>query len=35
MQKNKRYKYLKDKCNSSKSINKILVNYLNKKIVNN
>lgn len=35
MQKNKPYKYLKDKSNSSKNIKKILVNYLNKKIVNN
>lgn len=35
MQKNKSFKYLEDKNNSSKLIKEILVNYLNKKIINN
>ncbi len=35
MQKNKTYKYLGDKSNSSKNIKEILVNYLNKEIINN
>lgn len=35
MQKNKPYKYLDDKSNSNINIKDILVNYLNKKIVNN
>ena len=35
MQKNKPYKYLEDKSNCSKPIKEILVNYLNKKIINN
>ena len=34
MQKNKPFKYLEDKSNSSKNIKEILVNYLNKKIIN-
>ena len=35
MQKNKSFKYFEDKSNSSKLIKEILVNYLNKKIINN
>lgn len=35
MQKNKLFKYLEDKSNNSKNIDEILVNYLNKKIINN
>ena len=35
MQKNKPFKYLQDKSNSGKPIKEILVNYLNKKIINN
>ena len=35
MQKKKSFKYLEEKSNSSKSIKEILVNYLNKKIINN
>lgn len=34
MQKNKPFKYLEDKSNSSKPIKEILVNYLNKKNIN-
>jgi len=35
MQKNKPFKYLEDKSKSNKNIKEILVNYLNKKIINN
>ena len=35
MQKNKTFKYLEDKSNSSKPIKDILVDYLNEKIINN
>lgn len=35
MQKNKPFKYLENKSNSSQPIREILVNYLNKKIINN
>lgn len=35
MQKNKPFKYLEEKSNSSKPIKEILVNYLNRKIINN
>lgn len=35
MQKNKLFKYLEDKSNSSKNIKEILIKYLNIKIINN
>lgn len=35
MEKNKSFKYLEDKSNSSKNIKEILIDYLNKKIINN
>lgn len=35
MPKNRLFKYLEDKSNSSKNIKEILVKYLNKKIINN
>lgn len=34
MQKNKPYKYLEDKSNNNKNIKDILINYINKKIIN-
>lgn len=35
MQKNKPFKYLEEKSNSSKNIKEILIKYLNIKIINN
>ena len=35
MKKNKPFKFLEDNSNCNKSIKEILVNYLNKKIINN
>lgn len=34
MHKTKQFKYLEDKSNGNKSIKEILINYINKKIIN-